>query len=168
MPDVLFAPWRYEYLVADKSAAACFLCEAASASTPGEELARLVVYRGRGVFVLLNRYPYTNGHVMVAPYPHAATLAQSDPAVREELIHTVSRAAEILREAYSVDGLNVGINFGSAAGAGLADHYHVHVVPRWKGDTNFMTVAGDVRVVPETPERTLERLRPLFARGGQS
>ena len=144
MPDVLFAPWRYEYLVSDKSAAACFLCEAASATSPEEDLARLVVYRGRGVFVLLNRYPYTNGHVMVAPYAHAATLAQSDPAVREELI-----------------------NFGSAAGAGLADHYHVHVVPRWKGDTIFMTVTGDVRVVPETPERTLERLRPLFAAGVQ-
>jgi ATP adenylyltransferase len=163
MPDVLFAPWRYEYLVSDKSAAPCFLCEAVAASTPDEERSRLVVHRGRKVFVILNRYPYTNGHVMVAPYGHAAHLSDSDAATREELIHTIAQAERILRDAYRADGLNVGINFGSAAGAGLADHYHVHVVPRWKGDTNFMTVAGDVRVVPETPEQTLDRLRPLFA-----
>ena len=123
----------------------------------------LVVHRGSRNIVILNRYPYTNGHVMVAPYGHAAHLSDSDAATREELIHTVARAEGILRDAYRADGLNVGINFGSAAGAGLADHYHVHVVPRWKGDTNFMTVAGDVRVVPETPEQTLDRLRPLFA-----
>jgi ATP adenylyltransferase len=163
MPDVLFAPWRYEYLVSDKSSAPCFLCEAVAASSPDEERARLVVHRGRRVFVILNRYPYTNGHVMVAPFDHVARLSESDAATREELIHTVARAESILRNAYSADGLNVGINLGSAAGAGLAEHYHVHVVPRWKGDTNFMTVAGDVRVVPETPEQTLDRLRPLFA-----
>jgi ATP adenylyltransferase len=149
--------------VSDKSVAACFLCEAVAASTPEEERSRLVVHRGKRVFVILNRYPYTNGHVMVAPNAHAALLSDSDPGTREELIHTVARAETILKGAYSADGLNVGINFGSAAGAGLADHYHVHVLPRWKGDTNFMTVAGDVRVVPETPEQTLDRLRPLFA-----
>jgi ATP adenylyltransferase len=163
MPAVLFAPWRYEYLVSDKSAAGCFLCEAATASSPEEERARFVVHRGKKVLVILNRYPYTNGHVMVAPLAHESRLSDSDSETLHELIHTVARAEEILRRAYSADGLNVGINFGSAAGAGLADHYHVHVVPRWSGDTNFMTVASDVRVVPETPERTLERLRPLFA-----
>jgi len=163
MPAVLFAPWRYEYLVSDKSAAGCFLCEAVTASSPEEERARLVVYRGKKVLVILNRYPYTNGHVMVAPLAHSARLSDSDPETLHELISTVARAEDILRGAYSADGLNVGINFGSAAGAGLADHYHVHVVPRWSGDTNFMTVAADVRVVPETPERTFERLRPLFA-----
>ena len=164
MPDVLFAPWRYEYLVSDKSGIDCFLCIAAGAANADEhDRENLVVWRGRKVFVILNRFPYTNGHVMVAPYAHAAQLSQSGEETLNELIRTVARAEDILRTAYRADGLNVGINFGSAAGAGLADHYHVHVVPRWIGDTNFMTVAGDVRVVPEEPEKTLDRLRPLFA-----
>ena len=162
MPDVLFAPWRYEYLVSDKSGKTCFLC-GCGAATSREDQSNLVVWRGRKVFVILNRYPYTNGHVMVAPYAHESLLSQSDNETLAELIRTVARAEEILRSAYHADGLNVGINFGSAAGAGLADHYHVHVVPRWSGDTNFMTVAGDVRVVPEEPSKTLERLAPLFA-----
>lgn len=161
MPDVLFAPWRYEYLVSDKSGNPCFLCDAASSREEDSE--SLVVWRGRKVFVILNRFPYTNGHVMVAPNAHDARMSQSTDETLTELVRTVARAQEILTAAYRADGLNVGINFGSAAGAGLADHYHVHVVPRWKGDTNFMTVAGDVRVVPEEHARTLERLRPLFA-----
>ena len=161
MPDVLFAPWRYEYLVSDKSGNACFLCEAAASENDDETL---VVHRGRKVFVILNRYPYTNGHVMVAPYAHEAWLSESSPETRLELVETVALAERLLTDAYKTDGLNVGINLGSAAGAGVADHYHVHVVPRWKGDTNFMTVAGDVRVVPEEPAETLARLRPLFAR----
>lgn len=161
MPDVLFAPWRYEYLVSDKSDSRCFFCDAAASETDRETL---VVHRGRKVFVILNRYPYTNGHVMVAPYSHEPRLSESSEETLNELIRTVARTERILTEAYRTDGLNVGINLGSAAGAGVADHYHVHVVPRWKGDTNFMTVAGDVRVVPEESAATLARLRPLFAR----
>jgi len=161
MPDVLFAPWRYEYLVSDKSGTECFLCEAAASEQDAETL---IVHRGRKVFVILNRYPYTNGHVMVAPYAHEARLSESSAETRGELVETVALAERILTEAYRTDGLNVGLNLGSAAGAGVADHYHVHIVPRWKGDTNFMTVAGDVRVVPEEPGQTLARLRPLFAR----
>ncbi|MDQ2980011.1 MAG: HIT domain-containing protein [Acidobacteriota bacterium] len=160
MPDVLFAAWRYEYLVSDKSDNRCFFCEAAASENDDETL---VVHRGRKVFVILNRYPYTNGHIMVAPYAHEARLSNSSEKTLHELVSTVARAEEILTSAYRTDGLNVGINLGSAAGAGLADHYHVHVVPRWKGDTNFMTVTGDVRVVPEEPAATLSRLRPLFA-----
>ena len=160
MPDVLFAAWRYEYLVSDKSDNRCFFCEAAASEDDDETL---VVHRGRKVFVILNRYPYTNGHIMVAPYAHEARLSDSSEETLHELVQTVARAEGILTSAYRTDGLNVGINFGSAAGAGLADHYHVHVVPRWKGDTNFMTVTGDVRVVPEEPAATLARLRPLFA-----
>ncbi|HEV8117097.1 MAG TPA: HIT domain-containing protein [Thermoanaerobaculia bacterium] len=159
MPDVLFAPWRYEYLVADKSGG-CIFCEAVAA--PGQEES-LVVFRGRKVFVILNRYPYTNGHVMVAPYEHEAWLSGSDAATQSELISTIARAEKILVSEYHTDGLNVGINFGSAAGAGVAGHYHVHVVPRWSGDTNFMTVASGVRIIPEEHAATLARLRPLFA-----
>jgi ATP adenylyltransferase len=162
MPEVLFAPWRYEYLVSDKSNG-CIFCDAAASSS---DEASLVVYRGRSVFVVLNRYPYTNGHVMVAPYRHDAWLSASEGKTLTELIATLARAERILVEAYRTDGLNIGINFGSAAGAGVAGHYHVHVVPRWKGDTNFMTVTGDVRVVPEELEQTRRRLEPLFRGAG--
>ncbi len=159
MPDVLLTPWRYDYLVSDKTGD-CIFCEAAASD---DDERSLVVFRGKRVFVILNRYPYTNGHVMVAPYGHEAWLSDSSAETLAELIGTVARAEKVLVSAYRTDGLNVGINFGSAAGAGIADHYHVHVVPRWKGDTNFMTVAGDVRVVPEELSATRRRLRPLFA-----
>ncbi len=159
MPDVLLTPWRYDYLVADKTGG-CIFCEAAASD---DEERSLVVFRGRRVFVILNRYPYTNGHVMVAPYSHDAWLSDSNAETRTELVEIVARAEKVLVSTYRTDGLNVGINFGSAAGAGIADHYHVHVVPRWKGDTNFMTVAGDVRVVPEELSATRRRLQPLFA-----
>jgi ATP adenylyltransferase len=144
--------------VADKSGG-CIFCDAATA---GED--SLIVYRGERVFVILNRYPYTNGHVMVAPYRHEAWLSSSEPETLRELIETLARTERILVSAYHTDGLNVGINFGSAAGAGVTGHYHVHVVPRWSGDTNFMTVTAGLRVVPEEPAVTLARLRPLFAR----
>jgi len=161
MPDVLFAPWRYEYLVSDKETH-CIFCAAAAS---GDDDQSLVVFRGDRVFVLLNRYPYTNGHVMVAPYAHEAWFSDSSSETLSELIATVARAQKILVSAYRTDGLNVGVNFGSAAGAGVAEHYHVHVVPRWAGDTNFMTVAADVRVVPEVLGSTRQRLAPLFAEG---
>ena len=159
MPEVLFAPWRYEYLVAEKTEG-CIFCDAAASRDSDESL---VVFRGEKVFVLLNRYPYTNGHLMVAPYRHEAWLSQSSEDTLSELIRTIARTQKIVVDAYRTDGLNLGVNFGSAAGAGVADHYHVHVVPRWKGDTNFMTVTGDVRVVPEDLQQTRRRLEPLFA-----
>jgi len=161
MPDVLFAPWRYEYLVSDKNVA-CIFCEAAASR---DDERSLVVFRGKRVFVVLNRYPYTNGHVMVAPLAHEAWLSDSPPETLHELIATVARAQSILVAEYRTDGLNVGINFGSAAGAGVASHYHVHAVPRWAGDTNFMTVTGDVRVVPEDLAVTRRRLAALFEAG---
>ena len=158
MPEVLFAPWRYEYLVAEKSRG-CIFCEAA-ASTNEEE--SLIVYRGRRVFALLNRYPYTNGHFMIAPYNHHSRLSQSSGETLTELVETVARGEKILMESYRTDGLNIGVNLGSAAGAGVEDHYHVHLVPRWSGDTNFMTVAGGVRVVPEELSVTRRKLASLF------
>ena len=159
MPEVLFAPWRYEYLVSDKDPK-CIFCQAAAAP---DDASSLVVARGSRVFVMLNRYPYTNGHVMVAPYAHEAWFSDSSAETLSELIATVARAQKILVEHYRTDGLNVGVNFGAAAGAGVAGHYHVHVVPRWSGDTNFMTVAAGVRVVPEELGATQARLAPLFA-----
>ncbi|HEY1434158.1 MAG TPA: HIT domain-containing protein [Thermoanaerobaculia bacterium] len=140
----------------------CIFCEAAASR---DDERSLVVFRGKRVFVLLNRYPYTNGHVMVAPVAHEAWFSDSAPETLTELIATVARAEAILVAEYRTDGLNVGVNFGSAAGAGIASHYHVHVVPRWAGDTNFMTVAGGVRVVPEQLDVTRRRLTALFAGG---
>lgn len=160
MPDVLFTPWRYEYLVSEKPSGCIFCAAAASEDLEGS----LVVYRGKRVFVLLNRYPYTNGHVMVSPYAHEEWLSDSAGETLNELIATVALAQRILVAEYRTDGLNVGLNFGSAAGAGVVGHYHVHVVPRWSGDTNFMTVASGVRVVPEELAATLRRLTPLFAK----
>ena len=164
MPDVLFAPWRYEYLVSDKETH-CIFCAAAASNNDEESL---VVHRGRRVFVVLNRYPYTNGHVMVAPYAHEAWFSDSSRETLAELIEMVARAQKILVAAYRTDGLNVGVNFGSAAGAGVASHYHVHVVPRWLGDTNFMTVTAGTRVVPEELGPTQRRLAPLFAKAAAS
>jgi len=149
--------------VAEKSGG-CIFCDAA-ASRDGED--SLVVFRGERVFVILNRYPYTNGHLMVAPYAHEGWLSSSNAQTLTELIETVARAEKILVAAYRTDGLNVGINFGSAAGAGVAEHYHVHIVPRWNGDTNFMTVTAATRVVPEELAVTLARLKPLFARSNR-
>jgi ATP adenylyltransferase len=149
--------------VAEKSGG-CIFCDAA-ASRDGED--SLVVFRGERVFVILNRYPYTNGHLMVAPYAHEGWLSSSNAQTLTELIETVARAEKILVAAYRTDGLNVGINFGSAAGAGVAEHYHVHIVPRWNGDTNFMTVTAGTRVVPEELAVTLARLKPLFARSNR-
>jgi ATP adenylyltransferase len=161
MPDVLFAPWRYEYLVSEKPVG-CIFCEAAAS---GDDDASLVVHRGRRVFALLNRFPYTNGHVMVAPLAHEAWFSDSSAETLSELIALVARTQAILVAEYRTDGLNVGVNFGSAAGAGIAGHYHVHAVPRWAGDTNFMTVAAGVRVVPEELSVTRRRLAALFAGG---
>jgi ATP adenylyltransferase len=135
-----------------------------AAASPDDERS-LVVFRGKRVFVLLNRYPYTNGHVMVAPLSHEAWFSESSAETLSELIATVARAQAILVAEYRTDGLNVGVNFGSAAGAGIANHYHVHAVPRWAGDTNFMTVAAGVRVVPEELAVTQRRLAALFAGG---
>ena len=159
MPEVLFAPWRYEYLVSDKQGA-CIFCEAAASR---DDAKSLVVHRGKRVFVLLNRYPYTNGHIMVAPLAHEAWFSDSGAETLAELITTVANAQKLLVAEFRTDGLNVGVNFGAAAGAGVPGHYHVHVVPRWAGDTNFMTVAAGVRVVPEDLATTRERLAALFS-----
>ena len=142
--------------------AGCIFCAAgAPAASPDDPL---VVARGRHVFVILNRYPYNTGHLMVVPRRHVATLAATTADERLEIVELVRRAEMALTDAYRPDGLNVGINLGRPAGAGIADHLHVHLVPRWSGDTNFMTVVGEVRVVPEALEAAATRLKPIFER----
>ncbi len=161
--QTLFTPWRLAYVSVKQPSGDCFFCEAARHPADPE---RLVVHRGRHHLVMLNRHPYTNGHLMVAPLAHLASPLSCGPEQRAELWPLVLRCQEVLDAAYHPDGFNLGLNLGRAAGAGVPDHFHFHVVPRWRGDTNFMSVVGGVRVVPESPGQIAVRLRPLFAGDG--
>lgn len=154
----LWAGWRSEYVGsvgAEDDRSECLFC--ALAASPDDEA--LVVARGAGVFAVLNLYPYTSGHLMVAPVAHGADLEALAPDVASALIEMTQRAAVAIKAAYQPDGLNVGMNLGRAAGAGVPGHLHMHVVPRWTGDTNFMTTTAEVRVLPESLPITLDRLR---------
>ena len=159
--QILFTPWRYSYLTSPKSAApdGCIFCTAASSD---DRRATLTLFRGDRALVMMNRYPYTNGHLMVAPVEHAARLFDSSDGALRSLIRLTAEAQRILSDVYHPDGFNVGMNFGQVAGAGVADHYHLHIVPRWSGDSNFMTVTASTRLVPEELESTFDRLRPHF------
>jgi len=144
--------------------AACVFCEAQH----GGENARLVVHQGRTAYVILNLFPYTSGHLMVVPKRHMAALNAATADERAELMELTALAERVLTEVYRVQGLNVGMNLGRAAGAGIVDHMHVHLVPRWNGDTNFMSVVGETRVLPEELDQAAARLRPVFERLSQS
>lgn len=157
--DPLWAPWRMEYVSSDKSGR-CIFCEPAE---PIPDRERLILHRGERVFVVLNRFPYTAAHLMVAPYVHEGRLERLDTETRAELMERIADCARILEATLGCLGLNVGLNAGAAAGAGFAEHLHFHVVPRWPGDTNFMTVVGELRVIPEHIERTWDKLAPGFA-----
>jgi ATP adenylyltransferase len=156
----LWSPWRLAYVTGTSTSSGCIFCDAASAGDPERE--SLVLVRGRLAYVILNLYPYNSGHVMVVPNRHVATLSELDGAELGELMLLVQRAERALSDVYTPQGLNVGINIGKAAGAGMADHLHVHVVPRWSGDTNFMSTVGDVRVLPEEVPVSATRLRAAF------
>jgi ATP adenylyltransferase len=144
----------------NKTDAGCVFCRAPR--LPDSE--SLILSSGTACYVVLNLYPYNNGHVMVVPYRHAPTLAALTPDELHETALLTQRAEIALTEAYQPQGINVGINIGKPAGAGVLDHVHVHLVPRWNGDTNFMTVVGNVRVLPEDLDQSLKRLRPIFDR----
>jgi ATP adenylyltransferase len=156
----LWAPWRLAYVSsASGEPAGCIFC---NTSEPGRS--DLIVARGRVSFVILNLYPYNNGHLMVVPNRHVPSLAALEADELAELMQLTRRSEIVLNEAYAPQGINVGINLGRPAGAGVADHLHVHLVPRWTGDTNFMTVVGNVRVVPEGLDATKAKLAPIFER----
>jgi ATP adenylyltransferase len=158
--NILFTPWRYPYLTSPKSEnLGCIFCVAAASSDMRETL---TLYRDEQALVMLNRYPYTNGHLMIAPIAHEARLFDSTDDALRRLIRLTAEAQRLLSDVYHPDGFNVGMNFGQVAGAGVADHYHVHVVPRWSGDSNFMTVTARTRLVPEELGATYDKLQPYF------
>jgi ATP adenylyltransferase len=147
-----------EYVSAS-AAPGCIFCEPEAKQSDRE---RLVLWRGQQVFCLLNRYPYAPGHLMIAPFAHSARVEDLPAETQAELMGSIGVASRILAKAYAADGLNVGANLGRAAGAGFAEHLHFHLVPRWAGDTNFMTVVGELRVIPEHLERIYEELVQHF------
>ena len=144
----LWAPWRMEYIeTIDSDGVGCFLCD--YAATPDADEANLVLWRGERAYCLLNRFPYTGGHCLIAPYEHIGEFSAVDPATMAEMMAMTQDLEQCLRKAIGAEGFNVGINLGRCAGAGLPGHIHIHIVPRWSGDTNFMSTLGGVRVVPE-------------------
>jgi ATP adenylyltransferase len=159
--EQLWAPWRMELIEKGDAKQACIFCDLPRSR---DDRQNLILGRTPHTFAILNRYPYNNGHLMVVPSRHVATLASLTADEQAELMRLTRHAEIALTEAYSPQGINVGINLGRAAGAGVLDHLHVHLVPRWNGDTNFMTVVSDVRVLPEDLATTARKLRPIFER----
>jgi ATP adenylyltransferase len=158
--DRLYASWRYAYVTGSRDTSECVFC----AAQRSEEAGALIVHEAPLAFVILNLFPYNSGHLLIVPRRHVADLTA---LTRDELIvmaELTQAAAQVLTEEYAPQGINIGMNLGRPAGAGVADHLHGHLVPRWTGDTNFMTVVGDVRVLPEEIVQTAARLRPAFAR----
>lgn len=159
----LWTPWRRAFVEgADHRAGECFLC---SIPAQHDDRRNFLLLRAERVFVLLNLYPYNSGHLMVAPYFHTGDLANLEAPTADDLMHVTQRSVDALQRAYRPDAFNVGMNLGRSAGAGLPDHLHVHVVPRWNGDTNFMPVIGETKVLPESLDQTYDRLQPFFNPG---
>ncbi len=155
----LWSPWRMKYIEQHKKDDGCVFC-IAQAKPDGAE--NLIVFRGSLSYVILNRFPYTSGHLMVIPFQHVPNIEELDSATRAEMMELTSKSMTVLRGIYKPHGFNMGMNIGEAAGAGVLGHVHIHVVPRWNGDTNFMSTLGEVRVLPETLEETHKRVRGGF------
>jgi ATP adenylyltransferase len=153
--DYLWTPWRYAYVASAERSSGCVFCNAVNAGN--DEVAR-IVYRGKNCFVILNTYPYTPGHVMIVPYAHLDELQKLPPGAANEMMALSQRMESVLRQLYTPDGVNLGMNIGKAAGAGIAGHIHMHVLPRWVADANFLSVVGETRVLPETLEETWKRM----------
>ena len=162
--DRLWSPWRSEYIASagDADATVCVFCKLRD--EPDNDAANFVVKRASHNFVVLNRYPYISGHLLIVPYEHVPELDMAAKQTTDELMDLTKRSQTALREVYRPDGFNVGMNLGRSAGAGIADHIHIHILPRWSGDTNFMTSIGETRVLPEDLATTFGKLREKFAR----
>lgn len=157
--EVLWAPWRMEYVLSGDKGSQCIFCPG-NDRTKDEE--RLVLYVGPYTLVMMNRFPYNNGHLLVTPVRHVPDLEHLSDEETLDLLLMVRRSIGVLRRVMRPEGLNVGLNLGRVAGAGMAEHLHFHIVPRWNADTNFMTVCGEVRVIPEHIRETYRKLRPQF------
>jgi ATP adenylyltransferase len=155
----LWAPWRLRSVQGERGDPGCIFCLAAE---PGDDAERYVLRRGPGCFAMLNAFPYNSGHLMVSPHRHVASLADLDDRESLALMQLLQRAIGAVRSAYRPDGLNIGVNEGKVAGAGFADHVHVHVVPRWEADSNFMAVTAGTRVLPQSLDDSFAALRRAF------
>ncbi len=163
--DVLWSPWRYDYIKADKNktsadSSGCVFCDVLNNSATDEE--NFILHRAEFNFVILNIYPYISGHLMVVPYEHIADLDKASKESTDELMDLTKQCQSNLREVYEPHGINLGMNLGKAAGAGVAEHYHLHILPRWIGDANFMTAIGQTRTIPESLENTFAKLKGKF------
>ncbi len=156
----MFAPWRMEYLVCEKKEG-CVFCKC---STRCDDY---IVFEGKTCFVMLNRYPYVNGHLMIIPGRHLGGIEELTDEERKEIFALLDISVKVLKDSMNPHGFNIGMNLGKAAGAGIAEHVHVHIIPRWEGDTNFMSVVGNVRVIPEDLATTAANLAPLFEKYAQ-
>lgn len=158
----LWSPWRSQYIASgvDSQSAECVFCRIAG--NPDQDATNYVLHRGEHAFVVLNLYPYTTGHLMIVPYLHTSELDTMAKEITDEMMDLTKRSQTALREAYLPSGFNMGMNLGASAGAGIADHLHIHLLPRWAGDTNFMTTISDARVLPEALETTYSKLLGKF------
>ncbi|MBW6515677.1 MAG: HIT domain-containing protein [Candidatus Cloacimonetes bacterium] len=156
MTKNLYSPWRYEYLISEKPDG-CIFC-----FNKEEDEKRLVLHRSKHSFVIMNLYPYNNGHIMVVAQRHVSNLTDLQPEELHDMFSTVQLCERVLQKRYNADGLNVGINIGKAAGAGVDDHLHIHIVPRWFGDANFMSIVAEIRVIPEDFEQAYQMLKECF------
>jgi len=161
--DQLWSPWRYQYVQRAHAAEGCIFCQKAESGNDDEDL---VVFRGKHNYIVLNLYPYTAGHLMVVPYEHVATLEAASPGTLEEMILLARDGQRHLRVIYGSPGFNIGMNLGESAGAGIAGHIHLHVLPRWSGDTNFMTTIAETRVLTEELPVTYKKLSAAFHASG--
>ena len=156
----LWSPWRMSYILENKNDEGCVFCFAPQQT---DNCDNLIIARGQSAYVILNRYPYTSGHLMVVPFEHCATLEGLDPPTRTEMMELIARCVQVLTDSYHAQGFNIGANLGGAAGAGIPQHIHFHIVPRWQGDTNYMSIISDVRVVPEAIAETYQKLAGKFS-----
>jgi len=162
--DYLWSPWRYQYVQKANRTGGCIFCEKAASQNDERNF---VVYRGRHNFILLNLYPYTTGHLMVVPFEHVDSLEAATGSALEEMMLLAQASQRHLRETYHAPGYNLGMNLGESAGAGIAGHIHLHVLPRWPGDTSFITTVAETRVLPEDLPETWKRLKEAFERSAR-
>jgi ATP adenylyltransferase len=156
--EQLFAPWRMEYILSPRKGGQCIFCPVAGHS----DKERLIIHRTPFCLVMFNRYPYSYAHLMIAPVRHVQELSKLKPEEMGDIFHHLGQATRILKEAFRPDGFNIGMNLGKVAGAGVLHHLHFHIIPRWRGDMNFMPALSDVRIIPEHLEQTFQRLLPHF------